>query len=137
MWIVLLLGIFLLSYLYVKKKFTFFSKHGVPHQPGTFPLGSDVIWKILTGKLGLMQPQEVIYKEFPDAKIAGYYGVFGSPIVFVIRDMELIKRILVKDFDHFMDRRHIGKDQLLPKFVFTFFFQKINKAHYIHVQRHY
>ena len=111
LWITLFIGLFLAWYLYIKKKFTYFSKIGIPHQPGCFPLGSDVIWKMFGGKLSFACLQETIYNEFPDAKVAGYYGLFGSP-VFVINDFDMIKRILIKDFDHFVDRRHM---KLSPK----------------------
>ena len=106
LWITLFIGLFLAWYLYIKKKFTYFSKLGIPHQPGYFPFGSDVIWKMFGGKLSFACLQETIYNEFPDAKVAGYYGLFGSK-VFVIRDFDMIKRVLIKDFDHFVDRRHM------------------------------
>ena len=111
LWITLFIGLFLAWYLYIKKKFTYFSKIGIPHQPGHFPFGSDVIWKMFSGKLSFVNMQEKIYQEFPDAKVAGYYGLFGSP-VFVINDFDMIKRVLIKDFDHFVDRRHM---KLSPK----------------------
>ena len=104
--ITLIVGFFLVLYLYFKRKCTYFTKIGIPHQPGTFPLGSDVIWKMFSGKLSFANLQETIYKEFPGVKVAGYYGIFGSP-TFVICDFELIKRVLIKDFDHFVDRRHL------------------------------
>ena len=106
LWITLFLGLFLTLYLYIKKKFTYFSKIGILHQPGFFPLGSDVIWKMFGGKISFVSLQEIIYKQFPGAKVAGYYGLFGSP-VFVICDFDLVKRVLIKDFDHFVDRRHM------------------------------
>ena len=104
MFLALLLGVILLGYLYVKKKFNYFASIGIPHQPGTFPLGSDLVWKMFQGKVSFVQIHEIIYKEFPEAKVAGYYAAFGDP-VFVIRDMDLVKRIMIKDFEHFMDRR--------------------------------
>ena len=33
----------------------------------------------------------------------GYYGLFGKPIL-VIRDMEIVKKVMIKDFDHFKNR---------------------------------
>ncbi len=72
MFLALLLGVILLGYLYVKKKFNYFASIGIPHQPGTFPLGSDLVWKMFQGKVSFVQIHEIIYKEFPEAKVAGY-----------------------------------------------------------------
>ncbi|XP_053685842.1 probable cytochrome P450 9f2 [Sabethes cyaneus] len=44
-----------------------------------------------------------IYNKFPNAKVFGMFDT-TTPI-YVIRDPELIKRICVKDFDHFVDHR--------------------------------
>ena len=104
MWWALLLGLFLAFYLYVKKKMTLFEKLGIPHQPGTFPFGSDVMWKMISQKIAFVKMTDVLSEEFPDAKIVGYYGIFGTPSI-VVQDLELIKKIMIKDFDHFMDRR--------------------------------
>ena len=106
MWWVLLIGLVTVYYLYVKKKFNYFSSIGVPHQAGTFPLGSDVTWKMFTGKISFFKISDIIYDEFKEkgAKIAGYFGAFGSP-AFVAIDEDLIKKIFIKDFDHFTDKR--------------------------------
>ena len=44
-----------------------------------------------------------IYDKYSDEKIVGVFNL-GKPNV-VIHDVDLIKLILVKDFDHFVDRR--------------------------------
>ena len=79
MWLALLLGLFLALYLYVKKKMTYFEKLGIPHQPGTFPCGSDVMWKVFSQKVAFPKIADVLSEEFPEAKIVGYYGFFGTP----------------------------------------------------------
>ncbi|XP_058462582.1 probable cytochrome P450 9f2 [Malaya genurostris] len=44
-----------------------------------------------------------VYNKFPNVKVL---GMFDTTVpMFVIRDPELIKRITVKDFDHFVDHR--------------------------------
>ncbi len=53
---------------------------------------------------------EEIYSEFRDERMVGYFA-FGRPILLVI-DLELAKAILVKDFDHFADRRHFDISQV-------------------------
>lgn len=41
---------------------------------------------------------------FQHQQIVGTYGAFGSKLL-VIRDLDLAKHVLIKDFDHFVDRR--------------------------------
>lgn len=104
MWLILLLTLFVLFYLHVRRKFNYFSELGLPHQPGYFPFGSSINWKTLGGKVAIVHIADEVYKEFPNAKVVGYYGVFGTPN-FVINDFDIAKRVLVKDFDHFVDRK--------------------------------
>lgn len=55
---------------------------------------------------------KTIYEKYPSARVFGFFDT-TTPI-FVIRDPELIKRIAVKDFDHFVDHRpmfgHVDMD---------------------------
>lgn len=48
---------------------------------------------------------EHIYNKYPSAKVFGMFDAI-TPI-FVVRDPELIKKITIKDFDHFIDHRPI------------------------------
>ena len=58
----------------------------------------------MTGKISFVTVPDAIFDEFPNAKIAGYYGPFGQPN-FVINDFQLVKNILVKDFDYFSETK--------------------------------
>ena len=107
MWWALVIGLSLAFYLYVKKKMTLFEKLGIPHQPGTFPFGSNVVWQMFNQKVSFVKMPDVLCDEFPDAKIIGYYGFLGAPTI-VVQDFELTKKILIKDFDHFTIRRSIS-----------------------------
>ena len=44
----------------------------------------------------------------------GYYGLFGKPIL-VFRDLDVIKKVLIKDFDHFKNRAFADPDDLNPE----------------------
>ena len=46
----------------------------------------------------------------------GYYGSFGDPIL-LITDLELAKRVAIKDFDHFTDRREIKMEPETNKYM--------------------
>lgn len=48
---------------------------------------------------------EHIYNKYPSAKVFGLFDAI-TPI-FVVRDPELIKKITIKDFDHFIDHRQL------------------------------
>ena len=106
--ILLLLALaFTLLYWYVTKQFGYFKKMGVPEDSASFPFGSEVSWKVWTGKVsGLKSQNPDINGKFTNERFWGMY-TFGKPIL-VITDVELSKQILVKDADHFVDRMPIG-----------------------------
>jgi len=78
-------------------KYSFWKEKGVKFMKPTFPFGNmrDIIL--------LRKPKaEVIkefYDEFPEEPYAGIYE-FLSPIL-LIRDPELIKQVMLKDFSYF------------------------------------
>ena len=64
-----------------------------PHQPGTFPVGSDVTRKMFSGKISFVKLVDEVYDEFKDsgAKIAGYYGMLGAPVFVAIGNKNYLK----------------------------------------------
>ncbi|KMQ88919.1 cytochrome p450 9e2-like protein [Lasius niger] len=94
------------SYFYWRRK-------GVPCPPVS--LRSIITgWKVFLRRLSLAEFSLFIYNYFPDAK---YYGTvdMGTPVVF-LRDPELIKDVLVKEFEHFHDHRGGLDERLDPLF---------------------
>ena len=67
------------------------------------------------GKMAFTNCTDHIYKEYPDDKIIGTYGPF-SGMQLVVRDLELAKNIMIKDFDHFVDRREVGISRKANKY---------------------
>lgn len=61
-------------------------------------------WRILFGREAFATSIIRLYKHFPDQKVIGFYDIAGKPN-YMIRDPELIKRIAIKDFDHFMNHK--------------------------------
>ena len=98
-----------LTYFYytVWKKMSLFRNMGIPEDPGTFPLGSPPGWEMMSGKLAFTKLFDKQYKQFEGVKMYGWYGSLGMPQL-VIQDMDLVKDVLIKDFDHFVDRREIS-----------------------------
>ncbi|XP_053683281.1 cytochrome P450 9e2-like [Sabethes cyaneus] len=92
-------SIILLIYRYVSKKYEYFLVKPIPCVKPTFFFGS-------TGAVFFLRRDNVshmnmLYYTFPDAKLIGLYD-FMQPIV-LLRDPEVIKKLIVKDFDHFSD----------------------------------
>ena len=115
LWIILAIGLVTVLYLYFAKKFAYFKNHGIPYEPGYFPFGSSPTWKLFSGKLSFARLTDEIYEMHPNDKIVGYYGALGSPTI-LIKDLELAKKILIKDFEHFVDRRPVAMDKDVNKY---------------------
>jgi cytochrome P450 len=107
--IMLLLLVLLWAYYEVTKQFDYFQKKGVPFAKPSFPFGSQNMKKLVLQKITFNKEiSELAENEFKGVKIFGYFA-FGQP-TWVINDEELAKIVLIKDFDHFVDRRVIQDD---------------------------
>ncbi|KAG8306650.1 hypothetical protein J6590_042434 [Homalodisca vitripennis] len=92
--------LFCICYWYITTSYDYWNKRGVPFIKPEFPFGSikDVILaKNVAGKV-----HEKFYKQFPNER---FYGImeFLTPTL-VLRDPDLIKVVMVKDFQYFTDR---------------------------------
>jgi cytochrome P450 len=113
--IALIIVVLTLIGLKIRATFSYFRTHGIAEDPGYFPFGSKASWKMLLTKISFLQMTDQIYAEFPDEKIVGTYGPLGKRTI-VIRHMEIAKRVLIKDFDHFVDRRHLIANRKANKY---------------------
>ena len=108
MWWQIILSVVLASftafYFYIRHKMSYWRRMGVTEDPGTFPFGSKHMIDFLTQRIAFVQMTDHAYKSYPDASIVGTYDMFGSPSI-VIRDLDIAKQILIKDFDKFMERK--------------------------------
>ena len=100
----LIIGIMLLLTFHFYKKFSYFRNKGLTEDPGYFPLGSSVIWKMAFGNISIRHMTNELYFKYPNDKCVGYYGILEP--IFLVRDLDLIERITVKDFSYFTDRRN-------------------------------
>jgi cytochrome P450 len=104
-----LLLLLLWAYYEVTKQFDYFKKKGVPFATPSFPFGSRNMKKMVLQEITFNEDISVLANnEFKDVKVFGFFA-FGQP-TWVINDEELTKRILIKDFEHFVDRRVLQED---------------------------
>ncbi|XP_053698287.1 probable cytochrome P450 6a14 [Sabethes cyaneus] len=99
----LLLPALVLLYVYIRRKFSYWAERNVPHAPGAPPMGS---FNGMGTKYHMNEILDRVYQRFKRTGIsstaAGMYIGF-SPML-VIYDLDLVKQILVKDFNSFRDR---------------------------------
>lgn len=98
----LILILILTVYFYLKYGYTFWSRCGVPQIPPTMLVGN--LGPILRMSKSCAQVIQDIYNhpKAKDSSIVGIY-LFHRPAL-LIRDPELIKRILIRDFNKFCNR---------------------------------
>ncbi|XP_062551079.1 cytochrome P450 9e2-like [Armigeres subalbatus] len=99
-WTVVLLFVILI-YKWITRNNTYFHNKPIPSMVAKPLFGST--GPLVLKKFSLNSFTEYIYRKYPDAKVFGLFDAL-TPI-FVVRDPELIKKITVKDFDHFVDHR--------------------------------
>lgn len=99
--IILAIVVVLAIYYFVNLNSDYFEKQNVKFRRGVPGLGFIVDSYIM--KKHIADIFGDLYKQFSDTKIFGMFE-FHRPI-YVIRDIELIKQVTVKEFDHFVNHR--------------------------------
>lgn len=97
MLLLLLVTIFILGYIFVKRRFSYWSNRNVPYIKPRFPYG--------THKFGMAagtRVAEAYLQMKGKGPFLGMYNFFTPDIIAL--DLDFIKTILVKDFNHFTDR---------------------------------
>lgn len=105
----------LLTYAIIKihNKLNYFSKWGIPH-PRELPIIGMIHLLFYPRRRHVNDLMKYIYNVDKKAKYIGGHIFFG-PVIFV-RDLDLIKQILVKNFDHFTDRKSFVDENADPLF---------------------
>lgn len=85
---------------------------GIPHLPALPLLGN--LASVIFRRKNLIDVIIEAYNCDPDAKYVGFF-TFTQPIL-LIRDLELIKNLTIKDFDHFPDHKPLADPELDPLF---------------------
>ena len=104
---ILLAVICFIIVLYIRKRHQYFEEHHIPHAPGYFPLGSSIVWKCFSAQQSLLKVGDDLFDQFPNTKAFGYFKPLGAPVL-VIKDIDLAKKIMIKHFDHFVDRNFLN-----------------------------
>nr|ASX93979.1 cytochrome P450 CYP9A74 [Zygaena filipendulae] len=97
-------------WLYLRQVYSRFSKYGVRHLKPIPLLGNMARITLRVEHVALHN--ERIYNSFPGERFVGSYE-FLTPTIY-IRDLELIKKITVKHYEHFVDHRAIVDEDVDP-----------------------
>jgi cytochrome P450 family 6 len=97
-------------YMYFKLSYSYWEKLGIPTLKPRAPFGNFSA-SIISGKNPAFEITE-LYKAFEGHKVAGLYR-FAKPTL-LLRDTDIIKDVLVKDFDHFYSRGRQFDDEAEP-----------------------
>ena len=90
----------LMLYRYITKNFDKFEKLGIPYEKGHFPSGS---FNLLRPDLTHMYEHLAsLHKKHASERYCGWF-LFGQPVL-NINDPELLRQIMVKDFNSFVER---------------------------------
>ncbi|XP_070493933.1 cytochrome P450 6a2-like [Chironomus tepperi] len=87
-------------YVFFRRRYSFFEKEGVPYLKPTFPLGN------VQGMGQKYHMIEVLMKLYDELKgKGGVVGIYNlAEPIYLITDVEVVKDILVKDFNTFVNR---------------------------------
>ncbi|KAK5641870.1 hypothetical protein RI129_010417 [Pyrocoelia pectoralis] len=102
LWLIPFVVLLVLFYYKAIKPLSYWKDRGVPHKRALPLIGNSTI--ILDKSKSLLEYVEDLYNDFPNER---YYGInqYSRPVLYV-RDLDLIKSITVKDFDHFVDHNN-------------------------------
>jgi hypothetical protein len=105
-------AIFIGLYFYITRNFKFWQKLGIPYVKPTSFFGN--LKECALQKTTIGEQLQKIYNEHSDKPYVGIFS-FDKPSL-LIRDLELVKNILVKDFQNFMDRIFTVDERFDPIF---------------------
>ncbi|XP_060535693.1 probable cytochrome P450 6a14 [Cylas formicarius] len=111
------LAVPVLLYIYVKWKYTYWERRGVAQAEVKFPFGS--FTNAILRKMTVEQNIQQFYGKFKDRY--RYFGMylFFQPI-WIVTDLNLIKRILQSDFQHFTDHNfYHHNNEILTNNIFN------------------
>ncbi|CAH1800136.1 unnamed protein product [Owenia fusiformis] len=97
-------------YIYLTWTHSIWSSQGIKG-PTPYPVIGTLLQNL---KMGLPMGDKAIYDKFADEKVVGLYD--GRKPNLMVKDAELLKKVLVKDFQYFINRRDMGGLELGKEF---------------------
>ncbi|XP_052755784.1 cytochrome P450 6B2-like [Galleria mellonella] len=117
--ITLLFVILALFYYYNRNSYKYWESKGIKHDKPVLLFGNN--YRNFTVKKSVTELATETYWRYPDEKAVGFYRA-GRPEL-VVRDPEIIKRILITDFVHFYPRGlNFHKDNVVEPIMRNLFF---------------
>ncbi|XP_026325916.1 cytochrome P450 6B5-like [Hyposmocoma kahamanoa] len=96
----LVLGFICIFYLFSTWNFNYWKKKNVAG-PKPLPLFGNIVQSAFRQKY-IGEEIKEIYAQFPNEKIVGFYRMTTPTLL--VRDLDIVKAIMIKDFDIFIDR---------------------------------
>lgn len=94
----------------------YFDKLGIPYEKPWPVVGNNL--NILLQKESINDITSRCYKKYKSSKIYGYFNFISK--MFIVTDLELIKKVTVKDFNHFINHDNaVEMDDLLSRSIFA------------------
>ena len=112
-----------LFYIHIRRKMSYWRNQNIAEDPGFFPFGSQGIWDTFMQRKTFIEMADDAYKKFEGERLVGSYDFLGRKTI-VLRDPDLIKQVLVKDFDCFSERQQEGVGIGGPKSKNNRYFRK-------------
>uniref|UniRef100_A0A2A4JDS0 unspecific monooxygenase n=1 Tax=Heliothis virescens TaxID=7102 RepID=A0A2A4JDS0_HELVI len=110
-WVVVLIAVVVL---YLKQVYSSFSRHGIKHFKPVPILGN--MGQVVFRKHHYACDFIKLYNSFPEERFVGRFEFLTESVM--IRDIELVKKITVKDFEHFLDHRTFGENTFFARTLF-------------------
>ncbi|XP_059058018.1 uncharacterized protein LOC131851527 [Achroia grisella] len=98
--------------LYYRQVYTRFSKYGVKHFSPIPVVGN--MGRIILRVEHFTDDVQRNYDQFPEERFVGRYE-FVKPVL-MVKDLELVKKIAIKDFEYFLDHRTFVDETVDPVF---------------------
>lgn len=99
-WLAVAVVLFTSVWYYFMFKYSFWKKKGVRFIKPVIPFGN--ITNLILLRKAVAEVMKELYDKFPEEPYVGIYELLNPMLL--IRDTELIKQVMVKDFSHFQDR---------------------------------
>ncbi|KAL3273876.1 hypothetical protein HHI36_015302 [Cryptolaemus montrouzieri] len=110
LWLILLAVFLVIFYLYTVKLNHYWKDRGVKHEFVIPPFGNNL--KPLFKSQPFFEMVEEFYYKFPEERCTGLFQ-FTTPVL-MLKDLELIKELCVKDFEYFLDHSAFLKEDTDP-----------------------